>query len=243
MKIAVRLDDITPDMDWKKFLKFKELLDLYEIKPLIGVVPDNRDECLKMDSEKENFFEYIQELQKEGWVIAMHGWRHVYDSKKGGMFPLNHFSEFAGHSFSEQEKRIREGKTLLEQSGLYTDIFMAPAHSYDENTLKALKMNGFTKITDGFGKHPYRWDELCFYPISFKLSKSLKKADGYSTMVVHTNTIENMEYYQRLFEIHHDKFINYSEYLKLEVRTQNIWNRWGESILANIKCILVKIMQ
>ena len=47
MKIAVRLDDITPDMDWESFLRFKELLDRYQVKPLIGIVPDNQDEHLK----------------------------------------------------------------------------------------------------------------------------------------------------------------------------------------------------
>ena len=47
MKIAVRLDDITPDMDWERFYRFKALLDKYQIRPLIGVVPDNRDENLK----------------------------------------------------------------------------------------------------------------------------------------------------------------------------------------------------
>ena len=44
MKIAVRLDDITPDMDWEGFLRFKALLDRYQVKPLIGVIPQNRDE-------------------------------------------------------------------------------------------------------------------------------------------------------------------------------------------------------
>ena len=47
MKIAVRLDDITPDMDWEGFLCFKELLDRYQVKPLIGVVPQNKDENLQ----------------------------------------------------------------------------------------------------------------------------------------------------------------------------------------------------
>ena len=47
MNITVRLDDITPDMDWERFYKFKALLDQYQVKPLIGVVPDNRDELLK----------------------------------------------------------------------------------------------------------------------------------------------------------------------------------------------------
>ena len=51
MKIAVRLDDITPDMDWQRFFRFKALLDQYQVKPLIGVVPDNRDENLRGSSE------------------------------------------------------------------------------------------------------------------------------------------------------------------------------------------------
>ena len=51
MKIAVRLDDITPDMDWQRFYAFKALLDKYQVKPLIGIVPDNRDENLKGTGE------------------------------------------------------------------------------------------------------------------------------------------------------------------------------------------------
>ena len=51
MKIAVRLDDITPDMDWQRFYAFKTLLDKYQVKPLIGIVPDNRDENLKGTGE------------------------------------------------------------------------------------------------------------------------------------------------------------------------------------------------
>ncbi|MDE6984516.1 MAG: DUF2334 domain-containing protein, partial [Lachnospiraceae bacterium] len=39
MKISIRMDDITPDMDWAKFLRFKALCDRDQIKPLIGVLP------------------------------------------------------------------------------------------------------------------------------------------------------------------------------------------------------------
>ena len=159
MKIAVRLDDITPDMDWERFLKFKEVLDKYQVKPLIGVVPDNRDENLKGSQEgaPTDFWTYIKELQKEGWVIAMHGYRHIYSTDKGGVFPLNNFSEFAGLSYEEQEKMLADGKRMLAEKGIETDVFMAPAHSYDKNTLKALIKTGFNKITDGFGDCPYQW--------------------------------------------------------------------------------------
>lgn len=37
MKIAIRMDDITPDMNWDNFLALKALFDRYHICPLIGV--------------------------------------------------------------------------------------------------------------------------------------------------------------------------------------------------------------
>ena len=75
MKIAVRLDDITPDMDWERFLKFKALLDKYQVKPLIGVVPDNRDDNLKGSRQgaPDDFWAYVKELQSQGWSVAMYG--------------------------------------------------------------------------------------------------------------------------------------------------------------------------
>ena len=42
----IRLDDITPDMDWGRFYRAKEIFDRYKICPLIGVVPDNQDGTL-----------------------------------------------------------------------------------------------------------------------------------------------------------------------------------------------------
>ena len=47
MKTAIRMDDITSDMDFEKFYRVKKLLDTYQIKSLIGVVPFNRDKNLK----------------------------------------------------------------------------------------------------------------------------------------------------------------------------------------------------
>ena len=61
MKITVRLDDITPDMDWDKFERFKKVLDEHDIKPLIGVVPDNKDEKLSCGPVHEDFWTYVKE--------------------------------------------------------------------------------------------------------------------------------------------------------------------------------------
>lgn len=241
MKIAVRLDDITPDMDWDKFLTFKNLLDEYDIKPLIGVVPANQDKTLSLNPPREDFWDYIKQLQKEGWMVAMHGFNHVYDSKQAGMFPLNHFSEFAGHSLETQLGKIKQGKAILEQNGIVTDFFMTPAHTYDANTLNALKQNGFKNVTDGFGEIPYEWQGLIFYPISFRMSDSLKKEGGFTTMVVHTNTIENMDYYKKMLEENREKFISYSEYMKIRSQKRSKREMKKEHFLAMLKHWLVTL--
>lgn len=245
MKIAVRLDDITPDMDWERFLKFKALLDKYQVKPLIGVVPDNWDENLKgmQEGAPNDFWTYVKELQKEGWTVAMHGYRHIYSTDKGGIFPLNNFSEFAGIPYEVQEKMLSEGKRILREKGIETDIFMAPAHSYDKNTLKALIKTGFNKITDGFGYGPYWWQGLTFYPISFRLRDTLKRKSGYSTMVIHTGTIKENEWegYENYFRREDVTWVSYEEYLKQTPKKQSVFGRALEFMLAKLKYLLVRL--
>lgn len=243
MKIAVRMDDITPDMDWERFLSFKEILDTYGIKPLIGVVPDNRDENLHRTKEADDFWEYIKELQDKGWQIALHGYQHTYTTSKGGLFPLNNFSEFAGIPFEEQRDMLRKGTEVFARYGIKTDIFMAPAHSYDKNTLKALRELGYEKMTDGFGSHPYRWQGMVFYPISFLFSRSLKKKNGYTTMVVHANGVDEagMEHYRELFEEYQSCFISYDAYLKEKIKARGFFGHTVEYFMAKIKHYLVKL--
>lgn len=243
MKIAIRMDDITPDMDWAKFLRFKELCDLYQVKPLIGVVPENQDSMLHIDEAREDFWEYVLQLQKDGWSIAQHGCTHIYSTKKKGCFPLNALSEFAGRSYEEQYATLKRGKQMLEEHGIYTDMFMAPAHSYDKNTLKALKALGFTKLTDGFGETPYRWQELVFYPISFKQSSSLKKKKGYTTFVIHANTMSDKDFerYENLFQAYSDRLISYNEYMKQEPKQRSWFGAVKEYAIAMTKYYLVRV--
>ena len=104
MKIAIRMDDITPDMDWGKFKRFKDLLDAHHITPLIGVVPRNKDEKLSINPAREDFWDYIKNLRDRGWVVAMHGYKHRYTTKDPGLFPIGGKSEFAGLPFDKQDE-------------------------------------------------------------------------------------------------------------------------------------------
>ncbi len=242
MRIAIRMDDITPDMDWEKFYRFKTILDRFDIKPLIGVVPDNKDLKLQIGEYHENFWEEIKSLRDNGWVIAMHGLNHLYTTDKGGLFPLNHKSEFAGYSLEQQDEMIKNGKEILEGHGISTDIFMAPSHSYDNNTLQALRNNGFKKITDGFGKAPYRRNGMIFYPISSNRASVLKDSgEGVSTFVVHTNTMndKDFEYYEKVFTEH--TFFSYGEYEKMQVADRGALGALSERATASCKFYYMKL--
>lgn len=243
MKIAVRMDDITPDMNWENFYFFINLFEEVRITPLLGIVPENRDENLKCEAPHKDFYKIMAKLGEKGYSFAMHGCYHLYTTKSGGLFPLNHFSEFAGVPYEEQKKLLTFGKGRLEEYGIVTDMFMAPGHSYDKNTLRALKELGFTKMTDGFGKSPYRYGGFTFYPISFRLSSALKKKSGVTTMVLHANTVTEADKkrYERIFREYGRNMISYSDYLRIPSVERTVLGNASERLAARIKFMLTSV--
>lgn len=241
MKIAVRLDDITPDMDWEKFRRLEKILDENHIAPLLGIVPDNQDFNLKRNPAMPDFDMQMKMWEDKDWIFAMHGWKHIYTTKKGGLFPLNNFSEFAGVAKKKQREMIYDGKKKLQNMGVVTDIFMAPAHSFDKNTLAVLKEAGFQYITDGFGVMPYQWKGLKFLPIAFRKSKDIEKKEGYTTLVFHTNTMDEQDFqdFEKIVENHKNDFISYKEYLKIPAVKQTVTGRIKEYAMASFKHLLV----
>ncbi|MBO5472255.1 MAG: DUF2334 domain-containing protein [Lachnospiraceae bacterium] len=242
MKIAIRMDDISPQMDHVKWERAERILMERGIAPLLGVVPDNRDSNLNREDkpEEEVFWTFIRECQEKGYVLALHGCHHVYDTDQGGMFPLNTFSEFAGHSYEKQLERLSHGKEILEKHGIRTELFMAPAHSYDKNTLKALKRIGITKLTDGFGTRPYEYCGMTFYPIAHHLEKQWDKP-GYTTLVLHTNTMEEKDFERLERIVSRREVISYSEYLQAEPQKAGVGHRLWEYWMATAKRVLVQI--
>lgn len=243
MKIAVRLDDITPDMDWDRFRRLEKMLDENHIAPLIGVVPDNQDPNLMRNPAMSDFDKQIKIWENKNWVFAMHGWKHIYTTKKGGLFPLNNFSEYAGVSRDKQREMIFDGKEKLQKMGIHTNIFMAPAHSFDKHTLSLLKEAGFKYITDGFGDFPYEWKGLTFLPIAFKRSKDINKSEGYTTLVFHTNTMDEQEVadFAKILKEHKEDFISFKEYFSVPVKKQSFMNRIKEYSMATMKRVLVMV--
>lgn len=211
-KCAFRLDDITPDMNWDHFEAIKKIFEKYHIFPLLGVVPDNRDNHLRVGEAKTDFWQRMKSLQQEGFTIAQHGYCHVYETEEKGLLGINPFSEFAGLPYDVQYEKLKKGKAILEEQGILTDIFMAPGHTYDKNTLKALKNNGFHFVTDGYSKVPYRMDGLTFLPSRMSGPGKIKGTD---TICLHLNGMNEEQFRQldSFMEQNRRQLCSYSELL------------------------------
>lgn len=189
-QIMFRMDDITADMNWDKFNQVREIFEKYQICPLLGVVPDNQDKKLIFQEKQEKFWEIIKLLQEKGWMIAQHGTYHKYVTKDSGMLGLKNASEFAGLSYEEQFSKLQVGKSILEEHGIYTDIFMAPGHTFDRNTVKVLYHLGFHTITDGLYEKPYIYLNILFVPC---LLQGFKNIHGIDTICLHSNNMSETD--------------------------------------------------
>lgn len=242
IKIAIRIDDVTNNMDWDKFKKFEAVLDKYGVKPLIGVIPENKDESL-LKIDREDYISWLNRRINDGWSVAIHGYNHLYTTKKGGMFPLNHFSEYAGVPYEKQQKMIDDGIDSLKELGISTNTFMAPAHTFDAGTVKALKVAGIKYITDGFGYQPYTRDGIIYLPISSRRSKDIERSSGYTTLVYHPAMMNDKDFdnFDSMLAKHKSQLIAYSELFSLEAKKQSFFARLSEILTANSKRIIVKL--
>lgn len=191
-RFIFRLDDIAPNMHWGNYFKLKGLFEKYNIKPLIGVIPDNKDpELLKFPSCQFDFWEEMRTLQSQGWEIALHGFQHLYVTGKSGILKINNRSEFAGLGFEEQLGKLKKAKDIFNKNRITTSTFMAPSHSFDRNTLRALKKVGINQITDGYGLFPYCIENMIFLPQLFAQPKMFPF--GLYTFCLHLNNMSEKD--------------------------------------------------
>ena len=112
-KYLLRIDDIAPNMNWEMFERVKELFFEYNIKPIIGIIPNNKDpELRKFPKHEGNFFNEMRQLKSKDWTIAMHGFEHLYYyCKKKDYLSMKSQTEFVGESLETQKLKIEKGQT------------------------------------------------------------------------------------------------------------------------------------
>jgi len=180
----LRFDDVCPTYPWAAWRGVEEVLIANNIRPIMAIIPDNRDVTLHKGPVDVNFWNRVRNWQEMGWTIGLHGHQHLYVSKSSGMVGLNRYSEFAGLSFEEQYEKLRTGLEILARERVQPTCWVAPAHTFDENTLRALKIVGLRTISDGFQLWPHT-DSRGLFWIPQQLGRFYSMPIGTWTICIH----------------------------------------------------------
>jgi len=182
------------------------------------------DASLNVESRHPEFYDYLRYCISEGDSIAQHGTYHLYDTSDSGLLGIHPRSEFSGHSYQVQYDKIKAGKLYLESENIWMPYFMAPSHSFDINTILALKELNFSAITDGYGFYPYTVAGLTLVPQLF--SRPFHFPFGLQTLCIHINTInaDRLNILVEFIKFNSSKFISFQDALQERV-ADNIYRK------------------
>lgn len=229
-KYILRLDDACEKMDIEKWDRMEQLLDKYVVKPLVGVIPHCEDHMMDDYPIDSSFWRKVNNWICKDWSIAMHGYNHVYSTDCGGINPINKRSEFAGEPLEVQKEKIRKGISIMREHGINPKIFFAPSHTFDRNTLLALKAESdINIISDTIANDVYYQDDFQFVP---QQSGRVRKLPfKVVTFCYHPNTMKENDfvYLEQFLEKNPALFIKFELVVK-EKRKKSIFDKMLEKI-------------
>ena len=209
--LLIRFDDIAPNMNWDLMDKCEKLFFDYQIKPVLGVIPNNEDKDLLSFPFKKNFWDKVREWQSNKWEIAIHGYNHKYTSEthKKDFFNYGGGSEFFGYSLENQKIKLKKSLEIFNKNKVDVRCFFAPNHTYDLNTFKALSAVGISQVLDGYGLLPHSKFGIKFIPQLFY--KNFILPFGIQSTQIHLNTwsLEDFNKFEIFIKKNHKKIISY----------------------------------
>jgi predicted deacetylase len=182
----LRFDDLCPTVSRSRWERFLPLIEEFGVRPILAIVPDNRDPGLDRAKPDPDFWARMRAMEAAGAAIALHGYRHLCNSKGKSMVPLHSHSEFAGVDADTQRQWIAAGIEILRGQGLNPRVWVAPRHGFDRSTLLALHSAGIRLLSDGFARVPFTRGGITWIPQ--QLWAPAEKSSGLWTICVHTNT-------------------------------------------------------
>lgn len=187
----LRCDDLCPTVAAERWRRLQALIEAFRIRPILAVVPDNRDPELQLGPPDPEFWVRMRAMEAAGAAVALHGYQHLCASKGRSLVPLNRHSEFAGVPEETQREWIREGLRILRSYGLNPRLWVAPRHGFDRGTLAALRAEGIGLLSDGFARLPFTRGSLTWIPQ--QLWAPMERTKGLWTICVHANTARDAD--------------------------------------------------
>ena len=238
-KYIFRLDDASPQMNVANWDRIEELLDAYDIKPIVGIIPDNRDPLFG-DGNYGEFWSRAAKWKEKGWTIAQHGLHHKIekaDTSHCFQKVVETDSEFVGKTVSEQKEMLKAGYDIMAGNGCEPTCFFAPCHTFDGATVDAVRELGlYDFISDGYSSHAFRKNGVVFIPSMFDAPHKLI---GVQTFISHPNfvTDEELEHFESFFRKHKDDFTTPADLLSDEKNIKDSRGLYGALAERAIYCI------
>jgi predicted deacetylase len=154
-RYLVRFDDICPTMNWRVWSRIERILIDHDVRPILAVVPDNRDPILCVDEAAADFWDHVRGWQARGWTIGLHGYRHRPMTAEAGLLGLQPSSEFAGLPRQAQRQALELALGIFQRERVRPELWIAPGHSFDETTVELLAELGLSTISDGLTLWPF----------------------------------------------------------------------------------------
>lgn len=229
-KYLIRLDDACTTMDAAKWQRMEDILDRYGVRPMVGVIPNNNDPKQKINVEDSDFWKKVERWTNKFWAIALHGYDHCYISEDGmkGLNPLWVRSEFAGVPLEKQKEKIREGVRILRAHSIDPRFFFAPSHTYDENTLIALKEESNIRIiSDTIATKPYRYGDFAIIPQLGGHCTEMK-IPGIWTFCLHPSAMKEEDFVatEHFIKSHKDEFISFYDLDLYNLKSKDLLSRF-----------------
>ena len=151
----LRFDDICPTMRWDTWSEIESALISSGIKPILAVVPDNRDPVLQVNPPVSDFWERVRRWQELGWTIALHGFQHLYVAKAGGLVTRRKKSEFTSLPADVQRDKLQRGMDIFQREKIKSRVWIAPGNAFDEVTVSLLPGFGIDIVSAGWFWRPF----------------------------------------------------------------------------------------
>jgi predicted deacetylase len=199
-RYLIRFDDICPTMNWAMWSKIEPVLVEQQIRPLLAVIPDNRDEKLYFAPPGSFFWERVRAWQARGWSIGLHGYQHRFVTEEPGIVRIQRRSEFAGVPRADQDEKLVRAIEIFQSHGVQPQVWIAPAHSFDWETVSALQELGITTISDGLALAPHT-DSCGRLWVPQQLWKFRWRPFGVWTVCYHHNVWQGQQFARFLREV------------------------------------------
>jgi hypothetical protein len=106
-----------------------------------------------------DFWSKVRDWRDKRWGIALHGLHHRYHPDPPGtksIVPFHREGEYVGLPLAEQRAILRKAWEIFHSHDISPEWFIAPSHSFDRNTLEALRIETDIRyVSDGLSFRPF----------------------------------------------------------------------------------------